>query len=519
MNQNLKEYGGLPLEVQLAWKVMTCRAMRSTYDAPCHACHWFNNHYGPYPAYDWISKLPPVSPEGEEEKEYEARCVGERFQVPELMSGCRKAPIMTIGINPNLTAYYPSAESASWCYPYFDDISQYAYYFRHRAVCQEHFSVGFIKNNVIKGTEITAKKDGKVDSKATSWSQATGGLSLTLKYNDESSETLELEPGYKVLASGFSQGEIIAGKVKVKDNVKTMLYRKPVGYYMRFQSIFDTFKKLAGPEVEKLPLRMGEDVCQGDMVACASPGWGKWFTDTAREGIAGECVEKRQWLVLQLLQTNPPLIVFSGGSAFSMFYDVMKEYIQTDLDLEADTYELLKKCLTDPILLKIDLGSGQKPVNARIAISPHFSYNDNFRPQSRFTAEEWEQYKKEYPDAFEKLQAIAVTNFDNTRVLVFMDGDKAPTEAEVGPEVWKILQDHLYNAQELIAQIILDEYNKGNIQVEGEHFKRNDGPCKFCVNELFAFTEGCPYGKIESSRKEDENILKSIFKAAKNIFK
>jgi hypothetical protein len=481
--------------------------MRSTYDAPSHACHWFNNHYGPYPAYDWIKDLPPISADGEEEREYKARCVGERFQVPELMSGCRKAPIMTIGINPNLTAYYPSSTSATWCYPYFDNIRQYAYYFRHRAVCQEHFSLDFIKENVIEGTEIKAQKAGTVE--ASSWSQATGGLTLTLKYSDHSSDTLQLGPGYKVLAYEFTEGDIIAGQVKVKDNVETMLYRQPVGYYMRFQSIFDTFKKMAGPEVEKLPLCMGEDVCQGDMVACASPGWGKWFTDTAREGITDECVQKREWLLLQLLQTNPPLIVFSGGSAFSMFYGLMKDYFHTDLDLESDTYELLKKCITDPILLQIDLGSGHKPVNARVAISPHFSYDDNFRPQCRFTQEEWEQYEKEYPDEFKKLKSVAAYNYDHSRILIFMDGDKAPTEAEVGPEVWKILQEHLYNAQELIAQVILDEYKKGHITVEGEHFKRNDGPCKFCVNELFAFKEGCPYGKIGSDSQLNESILKA----------
>jgi len=41
-----------------------------------------------------------------------------------------------------------------------------------------------------------------------------------------------------------------------------LFYREPVGYYKQFQNIFDTFKKYAGPEIEKLPLRMGEDVCQ-----------------------------------------------------------------------------------------------------------------------------------------------------------------------------------------------------------------------------------------------------------------
>ena len=41
------------------------------------------------------------------------------FPDAEVMDGCRKAPIMTIGINPNLTAFAPGSTGASWCYPSF----------------------------------------------------------------------------------------------------------------------------------------------------------------------------------------------------------------------------------------------------------------------------------------------------------------------------------------------------------------------------------------------------------------
>jgi hypothetical protein len=249
-------------------------------------------------------------------------------------------------------------------------------------------------------------------------------------------------------------------------------------------------------------------------VACASPGWGKWFTDNALNGITQECVYKRKWLVTQLLQTNPHLIVFAGQSAFFMFYGLLKDYIHTDLDLGSDTYELLKATINDPILLKIDIGNGYPPLESRIAISPHFSYHDNFRPQSRFTKEEWETYSKEYPQSFIKLDRVVKSVADGSRKLIFIDGSDAPTEAEVGPEVWQILQDHLYDAEDMIARIILDEYNKGTLTIEGEHFKRNEGPCNFCVNELFAFKEGCPYGKIGTDKKRYEKILQ----ASESIF-
>ena len=509
MSQDFKKARGLSPEVQLAWEVMTCRALRSTYDAEDHPCHWFNNHYGPYPAYDWLEGLPGPGVQEEEQKEIPALCMGERFQVPELMSGCRKAPIMTIGINPNLTAYYPSVDGATWCYPYFENIAQYAYYFRHRAVCQEHFSVDFIRENIIPGSEIIAADAGKVVK--TELSLETGGINLIIQYKDKPQQTLRLDRGYKILSSpydpkGFAKGEKIAGKVQLKPNTQTTLYRQPVGYYKRFRTIFDTFKQLAG--LQTLPLQMGEDVCQADMVACASPGWDKWFTNTALEGITRECVHKRKWLVLQLLQTNPAVIVFSGMSAFSMFYGLMKEYIHTALDLSSDTFELLKACITSDITLEIDMGKGQDPLRARVAISPHFSYDDNFKPQSRFTHEEWKKYAEQYPEAFKILEPKAVYNSDQTRRVIYMVGPDTPTEAQVGPEVWKILQEHLYNAGELIAHVMLSEYEKGRLQVAGEHFRRNEGHCKYCVNELFTFNEGCPYGKIGEDMARAQSILK-----------
>ena len=73
------------------------------------------------------------------------------FPDAEVMDGCRKAPIMTIGINPNLTAFAPGRTGAAWCYPSFssadssDTWTKYAYYYRYRSVYQEHFDLKFIE--------------------------------------------------------------------------------------------------------------------------------------------------------------------------------------------------------------------------------------------------------------------------------------------------------------------------------------------------------------------------------------
>ena len=62
---------------------------------------------------------------------HKTRYVGRAPLVPELLSGCRKAPLMALGINPNLPGWWPYHRGA--LNPLFDDYRQYAHYFRYRA--------------------------------------------------------------------------------------------------------------------------------------------------------------------------------------------------------------------------------------------------------------------------------------------------------------------------------------------------------------------------------------------------
>lgn len=89
-----------PDEVRVVWEAMTCRGMRYCYEASDHRCHWFFQ-YGPFHAYDIAAEDRwPLVEIGETDSIY----VGKRYQIPELLSGCRKAPIMSVGLNPNLRA-------------------------------------------------------------------------------------------------------------------------------------------------------------------------------------------------------------------------------------------------------------------------------------------------------------------------------------------------------------------------------------------------------------------------------
>jgi hypothetical protein len=133
-----------PDEVRMVSAAMTCRGMRYCYEREEHPCRWFFQ-YGPFHAYDLVAeeRWPPVEV-GKTDSIY----VGKRYQIPELLSGCRKAPIMSVGLNPNLRA----VSQPRRIYPYFDDIQQYARHFRYRTTFKHSIEKAFYDEHLTNGT-------------------------------------------------------------------------------------------------------------------------------------------------------------------------------------------------------------------------------------------------------------------------------------------------------------------------------------------------------------------------------
>ena len=96
----------------------------------------------------------------------EATTAAPAFPLPEVLDGCRKAPIMTIGINPNLTAFAPGQPGTAWCYPNFADdesadlFTKYAYYYRYRSVFQERFDLSWVEQFLLPEPRVVAAKAG-----------------------------------------------------------------------------------------------------------------------------------------------------------------------------------------------------------------------------------------------------------------------------------------------------------------------------------------------------------------------
>src|SRR2546426_2504991 len=110
---------GLPLEVELVYRVRGCRS-----------CSFFwpsdpaQQPYGPFPSFDvhlGDRQAPDPDPSVVSYPWMVATTRAPSFPDPEIADGCRKAPIMTIGINPNLTAFAPGTAGATWACPTLPD--------------------------------------------------------------------------------------------------------------------------------------------------------------------------------------------------------------------------------------------------------------------------------------------------------------------------------------------------------------------------------------------------------------
>jgi hypothetical protein len=213
-----KRPANLAPEVDIVWETMTCKSMRNFYESQGHPCSWFNGNIwtkpkkssayfncGPFHAYD----LKTGDSLDESEGNLYAIYAKTRNTIPELLSGCRKAPIMSVGLNPNLRG----TTDPKRIYPYFDDLQQYAKHFRYRT----NFKYK-IENNTFES-----------------------------HLNDKNNE-----PSFEV-------GESI------------LLQKKLVTMYKKYEEILRSFQKEIG--LMDVNLSLGEDVSYYNFVACHSPRW------------------------------------------------------------------------------------------------------------------------------------------------------------------------------------------------------------------------------------------------------
>lgn len=504
--------GNLPVEVSLVSQVKSCRA-----------CAWFWGEippYGPYPSIDWKEPFPEAMrkklPQTMDEKPIKwtkAMSVGDKLVEPAVLRGCRKAPIMTVGINPNLTAYYASPKGAGWTYPWFAEEGNYAYYYRHATIFQESLDLKVIEENLVPGTELKGEGEGwligSVRGSDHRW------MELTVLYKDRENPvyyevTWTPQERAVVLVDrinkkdinktqpNIKKGQPFAGKLKSFKGLQVDVYENGTGYYQRLLPALKKFKQKVESSLENMDFTMGEDVCMHDMVGCASPGWSSSY-DIPRDSIARKCVIDKDYVMRQIVQSRPIILILVSTSSLVIFADSLHDaggkltfpYEQRDI------YDLLKETCYRQHYIKYE-HNGVK-YKTRVITTPHFSYPQNFAPQSRFSGEAWEGFQEEFPGDAKVLEKKGLV-MDKTftgMVPINIKGKDDPIQKKLGYAAWEILMSRFYDPYELIVNAFLDEHKRRKIVINEEtgHLERSEGDCVFCVNSEWQFPEGCPYGK------------------------
>ena len=525
-----------PLEVELVYNVRSCGT-----------CTFFwpkdpsTQPYGPFPTYDFKENFPETNqPANENVQNYpwvSGRTSEPAFPNGEVMDGCRKAPIMTIGINPNLTAFAPGQMGTSWIYPSFTDkdstdaFAKYAYYYRYRSVYQEHLKLEVMERYLMKEGQIIAQADGTVI--AAERTSESPNYSITVQYEGEAEPVdipLKRElgtPRYVLLYdhfppnNAFKKGDVIAARLNVPANIDQEIDHGAIGYYEQFVPVLNYFESfLKDKGCDNPQLRIGEDVGQLDMVACASPHWNEKFMGNQLETVVGNCVSKNAWAVKQLVQSKPVVLFLVGESSYNMFNGSFGKLIKRNTPLSKypvdGAFTLFRETIEEPTYVEFstNIQNRNYQLKVRLVAAPHFSYNTNYVPQYRLSIDDWEKLKNDYTASYdyfheqEKKKQVKIVYAKDGQgyIAVQLNGDaeqinKGLQSADANG--YNYLQAFYYNPHLQMADLLGSLYDDGLLTYtnspdgKGGELNRTEGSCQFCVNDKWQFPLGCPYKKNE----------------------
>ncbi len=312
----------LPTEVELAYEVMACNAMRVAQEptAKPHPCSYFRK-WGTYHSYDYS---PADAPDRGEIRE--ANYVGRAPLAPELLSGCRKTPLMAVGINPNLPGWWSKHRNS--LAPLFDDYRQYAHYFRYREVAKVQLSeADYLSYG--GGAEDTPFSD----------------FELKVPENEHGERPVKVEP-------------------------------QPQPMYEAYQGLLDSLAEAMSWKGAELTV--GEDLSYGNMVAMPSAKWTTApnrkepslppMSDAERDGIVSECFRERRYFLRQLFQSLPSvLLVFSQSTANAFIAELQKSFSAGS----PQPGESLEKLMEREVRLRYGETPEGREIGARVIFAPH----------------------------------------------------------------------------------------------------------------------------------------------------
>lgn len=311
----------LPTEVELAIDLQPCLSERRTHERADrkHPCEFFADQ-GSFHSFDLKDGGPPATPTLQQPASY----AGRRRVTPEMLSGCRKAPIMAVGINPNLPVFWSGKHNS--ILPVFDDVLQYAHHYRYRAI---------------------------------------GKLQIP-------------EAAYEELRAGRDD-DAVTGPPLTDEGAQIPTELADQKMYLAYQSLLDGLATQMGwPGT----LTVGEDLAYGNMVACASPRWitkpdPKFkslpvMTTAQQRGIVEECFSERRYFLRQLFQSLPRVLLVFGTATRDAVARAMEGKFTEGAPKVGEDIETL---LGRKIVLRYGATPSGQELTARVIFVPHASGN------------------------------------------------------------------------------------------------------------------------------------------------
>lgn len=304
---------------------MPCSALRVAQEpgGRVHSCAYFRQ-WGTYHSFDYVMDGPPAAPGIPKLVKY----VGRAPLVPEALSGCRKSPILGVGINPNLPGWSPTKRGA--LNPLFDDYRQYAHYFRYRST----------DKLIVSGPAYT---------------NAGGGAHDTPFSNFELNVPVDDQGNRSVTAALDTQS-----------------------FYRAYQELLnDLATEMQWADAS---LKVGEDLAYMNMVACPSAKWVTSpvagdpllppMTQAQKKGIVSECFRERKYFKRQLVQSLPPvLLVISQNTANAFIEEMAGNFIVGNPQPNEPVASLLER----DIRLRYGTLPDGTDLSAKVIFSPHIT--------------------------------------------------------------------------------------------------------------------------------------------------
>lgn len=505
-----------PVEIKLVGELRACRRCASLWTA--------DDRYGPFPqcSSDALAKLPtsPATPTA-------TPITGFDLPAPAALKGCRKAPLMIIGINPNLTGFWTLPDNPKYSlkgplavYPRFESDSAYALAYRyivpdhHEYLMQPDDLAGLVDRG---RKHYLADSDGALvpvnktqpDASPSIRNKHDRALILGLQPTGKPMRRLPItwatDENYVTVANSVRMGELIAGAMTHASTVgKTVRLRADRGssYYDRAQQI-----------CERLGLVIGEDVSMHDMVACATPGWSATKHGINQSELKKNCLQDASFTLRQLRQSRPVLMIFSGSDAFKMLLESLPSEARVvsgnstvkagEILREIDA-DIRKSGVSRSFEISLAAGNEEPDWNSTAVVIPHLSYGE--RPRSfdqGVPRKGWGKFEVQFPASFALITQAPENAGRSGALRVSPDTwDKLNTVEEPGA-LTQLLAigggDPRVNA---LAHLVAQFRGAGRLPElpSGSRAKlaRSQGSCKFC--SAFNIPEGCPYD-INKSEK------------------